>query len=210
MPILCSTRATLNPSVGHLDDEAREPTVAGRVRIGDREDRDEIGHGTLADEPLGAGDDVVVAVADGRGAGGSGIGARLGLGQGERDELLARCEAREPARLLVRGAREQDRQRAELLDGEDQPGRGARAAQLLDREADVQQLPAEAAVLDRERERQDVLRGEESAEVLRELGGSVDLGGTWRDALVGEDPDRVAEDALRLGEAVRWRPARLG
>ena len=65
-------------------------------------------------------------------------------------------------------------------------------------------------MLDRERQRQDVLRGEELAEVLGELCRPVDLRGPWRDTLVGEDPDRVAKVALRLGEAIGRRPARLG
>ena len=166
-----------------LDDEAREPAVAWAVRIGDREDRDEVRHGALADEPLRAGDHVVVAVADGARARGRGIGAGLGLGQGERDEVLAGRELREPACLLLRRPGEEQRQRRELLDREDQAGRGARAAELLDREADGQQVTAEAAVLDRERERQDVLRRQQLAEVLGELGRPVDLGRAWRDTI---------------------------
>ena len=65
-------------------------------------------------------------------------------------------------------------------------------------------------MLDRVRQGEDVLGGEELLEVLREGRGPVDLGGARRDPLVGEDLDCVAEVALRLGEAVRWRPARLG
>ena len=180
----------------HLDDEARQSPMARRVRIGHGEDRDELGDRALADEPLRARDDVVVAVADGRGAGRGGIGAGLGLGQRERDESLARGEAREPAGLLLRGAGEEQRQRAELLHGQDQPGRGARAAQLLDREADAQELATETAVLDRERQGEDVVRGEELLEVLREGRGPVDLGGSRGDPLVGKDPDGVTEVAL--------------
>ncbi len=99
----------------------------------------------------------------------------------------------------------------ELLDGEDQPGRGAGAAELLDRQADAQQLAAEAAVLDRERQREDVLGGEQLREVLRELAGPVDLGGARRDPLVGEDADRVAEDraAPRSGGTLATRSARM-
>ena len=100
---------------------------------------------------------VVVAVADGAGPRGRRVGAGLGLGQGEGDELLAAGELREPAGLLLGRAGDADRQRAELLDGEDQPGRRAGAAQLLDREADAEQVAAEAAVLLGERQRQDVL-----------------------------------------------------
>ena len=57
-------------------------------------------------------------------------------------------EVGEPARLLLGRARQEQRQRAELLDGEDQAGRGADAAELLDGQADREQVAAEAAVLD--------------------------------------------------------------
>ena len=45
--------------------------------------------------------------------------------------------------------------------------------------------------------------GEELADVLRELAGAIDLGGARRDPLVGQDADRVAEQRLLLGQAVR-------
>ena len=129
--------------------------------------------------------------------------ARLGLGQGERDEVLAARQLREPAGLLLVGAREGDRQRAQLLDREDQAGRGARPAELFDREADAQQLPAEAAVLLREREREDVVVGQELAEVLGELGGPVDVGRARGHPLVREHADGVAEHLVLLREAER-------
>ena len=107
-------------------------------------------------------------------------------------------------------AGEGDRQRAELLDGQDQAGRGARPAELLDGEADAQQLPAEAAVLDRERQREDVVVGEQPPHVLGELGRSVDLGGARGDPLVGEDADRVAEHLVLFGQAVGPRGSARG
>ena len=181
----------------------RQPAMAGRFRIGHREDRDQVGHRTVADEPLGPADHVVVAVADGAGAGGGDIGAGLGLGQGERDQGLPARQLREPAGLLLRRAGEQQRQRAELLDGQDQPGRGAGAAELLDGEADRQQLAAEAAVFLGKRQGQDVLGGEELAQVLGELAGPVDLRGAGRDPLVGELADGIAQELLLLGQPVR-------
>ena len=111
-------------------------------------------------------------------------------------------EVREPAVLLLVGAGEEERQRAELLDREDQAARRAGAADLLDREADGQQVAAEAAVLRRERQPEDVVGGEELLDVPRELGRPVDLGGPGRDLLVGQHPDRVAEHLLLLGQAV--------
>ena len=52
-----------------LDDEARQPGAARRlrVRVGDREDRQQVRHGAVADEAFRAREDVVVAVADGPG-----------------------------------------------------------------------------------------------------------------------------------------------
>ena len=95
-----------------LDDERAEAAMPGRFGIGDREDDDEVGDRAVADEPLRAIDDVVVAVADGARASGRDVRAGLGLGQGERDEVLAAGELREPAGLLVIGAGERDRQRS--------------------------------------------------------------------------------------------------
>ena len=68
---------------------------------------------------------------------GGDVGAGLRLGQGEGDELAAGGEIREPALLLLVGAGEEERQRRQLLDGEDQAARGADPADLLDREADA-------------------------------------------------------------------------
>ena len=108
----------------------------------------------------------------------------------------------QPAGLLLGRAAMDDRQRRQLLDREDEPGRGARAAELLDDEAHAQEVAAEPAVLDRERQGQDVLLREQVLEVPRELGRAVDLGGPGSDLLVGEDPHRVAQVALRVREAV--------
>ena len=183
--------------------------VAVGGRVGHREDRDEVGHRTLADEPLRAGQQVVVAVADRLGADGGHVRARLRLGQGERDELLPGRQPRDPAGLLLGGPAEEQRQRAELLDGEDEPGRGAGATELLDRQAQAEELAPEPTVLHRERQGQDVLGSQQLAQVLRELAGPVDLGGAWGDPFVGDDADGVAEEGLLLGQSIGGR-RRLG
>ena len=70
-----------------------------------------------------------------------------------------------------------------------------------------QEVAAQAAVLGRERQGEDVLGGQELAEILGELAGPVDLGGAGRDALVGEDADGVAQELLLLRQpvgAVGW------
>ena len=162
----------------------------------------EVGHRAVGDEPLGAGQDVVVAVADRPRADPGDVRACLCLGQGERDQLLARGKIGEPAGLLLVGADRDQRQRSELVDGQDQPGRRAGPAELFDRETDRQQLATEAAVLGRERQRQDVLRGQQLAEVLGEFAGPIRLGRPRGDTLVGENPDRVAKECLLLGQSV--------
>ena len=169
MPILCSIRVTAKPVGRDLDDEARSGVVPGsrRRRSVTAKTDDEVGDRAVADEPLRAVDDVVVAVAA---APSSGSAATS-----EPASASVRANAMRCSPLASFGNQrafcssvpgEGDRQRAELLDREDQAGRGARAAELLDREADAQQLPAEAAVLLGERQREDVLVGEQPAEVL--------------------------------------------
>ena len=60
-------------------------------------------------------------------------------------------------------------------------------------------------MLGRERQGQDVVVGEQSPHVLRELAGLVDLGGPRRDPLVGQDADGVAEHLVLVGQADRAR-----
>ena len=116
-------------------------------------------------------------------------------------EPLAGGEAREPAVLLLGRARDLDRDRPEGLDREDQARGGAGAADLLDGEAERQQVRAEAAVALLERDREDVVRREQPAHVLGPGGRPVDLGGARRDPLVGEHADGVAQELLLLGQA---------
>jgi hypothetical protein len=144
-----------------------------------------------------------VAVASGSSRGGGRVAPRLGFGQREGDERPAGREVGKPALLLLVGAGEDQRQGAQLLDREDQPARRARPADLFHGQRDREQLAAEAAVLGWERQPEDVVTGQELLDVPRELGGLVDRGRARRDLLVGEDPDRVAEHQLLLGQAVR-------
>ena len=85
----------------------------------------------------------------------------------------------------------------------DQARGRARAADLLDREAQREQVGAEAAVALRERDREDVVAREEPPDVVGPLGRPVDLGGPRGDLLVGQLADRVAQEDLLLGEADR-------
>ena len=95
-------------------------------------------------------------------------------------------EVRQPALLLLVGAGDLDRHRAELLDGEDEAARRAHAAELLDGEAQGQQVGAEAAVFLRERQRRRCPARRGGCDVVGPLGRPVDLGGAGRDRLVGQ------------------------
>ncbi|SKT64792.1 Uncharacterised protein [Mycobacteroides abscessus subsp. abscessus] len=66
-------------------------------------DDDEIGSRTVGDERLGAVDDPVVAVLDGRCLEGRQIGATRGLGHADRGDHLAATELGQPALLLLVG-----------------------------------------------------------------------------------------------------------
>ena len=185
--------------------------VAGR-----RDDHDEVGDRALADEALGPGDQVLVAVAHGARADRRGVGAGLGLGDGERDQLPPGGEVGDPALLLLVGPGDEERQGAQALDREDEAGRRAGAADLLDREAGGEEVAAEAAEPLGEVDGEDVVGREELLDVPRELGRPVDLGGARGDLLVGEVADGVAQEALLLGEhdhgggssVARWRCGR--
>ena len=75
------------------------------------------------------------------------VRAGAGLGQRVRGEPLARASRGRKRRLLLVGARELDRERAELLDREDQAARRADLRDLLDRDERQQRARADAAVL---------------------------------------------------------------
>ena len=195
-----------------LDEDRRQP-AAGLlgVRVGDGEHDHVVRDAAVADEPLGAVDHVLVAVTDGPRPDPRRIRAGVRLREREGDQLRARGEVRQPAVLLLRSARHLDRDRAQRLDGEDQARRRAHAADLLDREAQREQVPAQAAVALRERDREDVVVGEEAGgrppgtPPARSI-----VGGPRRDLLVGEHADGVPQEDLLLREADRAVVGRTG
>ena len=182
-----------------LDDEgAHAPVLA----VGHREHDVEVGDAGVRDPVLGAVDDPLVAVADGGRAHRGGVGAGLGLAQREGGRPLAGRAPRQQAVLELVGAEERDRQRAELLDHEDERARGARLGDLLDRDLEHDRAGARAAVLLVEGQGEDVLLGEELAHVPRVLAGGVDLGRARAHLVIDDLPDRVAEVLVLLREVV--------
>ena len=73
---------------------------------------------------------------------------------------------------------------------------------LLDRDLQHQRAGARAAVLLGERQGEDVLLGEEPADVPRVLARRVDVGRARADALVDDLTDRVPEVLVLLGQVV--------
>src|SRR5436190_1657434 len=177
----------------------------GGVPVGDGEERDPSRNGAVGDEPFRTRDDIGVAVANGARADTCNVGAGVGLGQGECGEMLAGREIRQPARLLLVAAKADDRQRPELVRREDQSRGRAGPTELLDSEADRQQLPTEPAVLGRERQCQDVLTGQQLTEVLGDLSGAVVVRGTRCDSLIGKRADGIAKEGLLLGQSIAGR-----
>ena len=98
-------------------------------------------------------------------------------------------------------ARDLDRDGPERLDRQDQPGRGARAAELLDREAQGQQVRAQPAVPLGERDAQDVVARQQPPDVLGPLGVPGSISAARGATRVGQLADRIAEEHLVLGEA---------
>ena len=100
--------------------------------------------------------------------------------------------------MQLLGAVELDRQRAELLDHQDQRCRRVGLGDLLDRHVQHQRAGAGAAVLLLERQPEDVLLGQQLAQVVRVLGPLVHLGRARRDPLLRDLADRVAEVQILL------------
>ena len=103
----------------------------------------------------------------------AGIGARLGLGQPERAEALAGAQPRQPLPLLLLGAEQVDRLRAERgVRAQRDRDRGVDARQLLDRERVGERVGAAAAVLLGERDAHQAQLAELAHDLVREAPSS--------------------------------------
>jgi hypothetical protein len=131
--------------------------------VADREHDVEVGDTGVGDPALGVVDDPLVAVTAGGGAHRRGIRSGVGLRQAEGRGPLAGRAPRQETPLEVVGTEQRDRQRAELLDHQDQRDRRRRLRQLLDGHLLHQGAGAGAAVLRGERQCEDVVVGEQAA-----------------------------------------------
>ena len=197
-----------------LDDEARQVAMTAAARVGHGEDRDEVGHAALADEPLRAVDDVVVTVPDRLRGDRARVRPGAGLGQRERDERLAGGQVGQPARLLVGRPGHHDRQRGELVDGEDEPGRRAARLSCLDRQAGPSADRRRARRTGRVRQGRGcpgwpaLLERPMGTRPSRSISAA-----RGRDPLAGDHPDGVAQLALLVGQPegrCRTRPPLTG
>ena len=151
-----------------LDDERAHPLPTAGGRIGQGEDGHDVRHRAVGDESLRPVEDVLVTVARGPHPVRGHIRAGGGLGQGEGDQPLAAGESREVSVLLLVGAGQEDRQRAELLDDRDQAGRRVGASDLLDEDRLRDRVEVRPAVTLLEARAEQVLLGQEVLEVVRE------------------------------------------
>jgi hypothetical protein len=120
--------------------------VAGvPVRLG--VDRVPVRVAAVGDEALGAVDDVLVALADGRGAHAGDIGAGVRLGQAERGELEVLGEHSEVLLLELLGAADRERGGGQAVGAERRRDARAAPAELLLDDATVEVGRARTAVL---------------------------------------------------------------
>ena len=145
----------LEPGRVRLDQEAADAAVRG-LRVGLREHGVELRHARVRDEPLGAVEDVLVAVAACRRQHRRRVAPRPRLGQRVGRQPLPGGESRNVACFLLLRAVEVERDRAESLHREDQAGRRADLRQLLDRDEQHQRAGPGATVALLEREGKDL------------------------------------------------------
>ena len=201
IPIFGSMPPDLEPRRARLDEE-RGDACMPRLGIGLGEDRVQVGDSGVRDEALGPfrtysspWRSAVVRIA-------AESDPEPGSVERIRAQPLPARELREVAPLLLLVAGQLEPERAELLHGEDEPGRRADLGDLLDRDEHHQRPGARTAVLLLEGKPEDVVLAEQLDHVPRELGGLVDLLGARRDTLARERADEVADLALLVGQRV--------
>ena len=173
------------------------------VLAGDRGDRHaarDVG-ARVGDELLGAVHHPLAVLERGAGVGVAGVGAGLRLGQAEGGQLLPAAELRQPVVLLLVGAPEVDRHRAERgVGGHRDRHRGVDPRQLLDRQRVGERVGAAAAVLLGEGDAHQPELAHLRDELVGEGLGAVELLGDRRDLLAGEVADGVAQQPLLVGQ----------
>jgi len=152
---------------GPLLDDERRYAACPATGLGDREDGVQCRDSAVGVPLLLAVEDVDVPVTLGAGGHRSRVRSGLLLREPERDELLSRRDAGEPALLLLVGPPDEDGERPQGVHGEGDSHAAASARELLDHDAQVEHTAAHPAIL---------LRNPD-AEQSRLLDGLLDLPG---------------------------------
>ena len=181
------------------------------VRVGHGEDDDQVGHGAVADEPLAAVDDVVVAARRGPSCAAAAASDPASASVSAKAMSCSPLASAGNQRACCSGVP------ASVI-GSDPSSWTARMSPVVAQarlscstaRQTVRSSPPSPPCSVRERQGQDVVIGQQPAQVLGELAGAVDLGGTRRDPLVGQHADGVAEHLVLLAEAVGARGAVRG
>ena len=155
----------------------------------------------VGDELLRAVDHPLAVLEPGAGPDVAGVGAGLGLGEPEGAELAPRAEVGQQLALLLLGAEQVDRLRAERgVRGHRDRDRGVDPGQLLDRERVGERVAAPAAVLLGERDPHQAELAHLRDQLVGERLRAVELLGDGRDLVAGEVADGVAQQPLLVGE----------
>ena len=156
--------------------EAGNPFGGRRIRVGTREDHEDVGHRSVGDVTLGAVDDPAVAVTHRTRLQPGRIGAGVGLGERERRGPLPRRHLRQIRRLLLVVRRQHQHVAGDAVVGaEHRAERRGGVAELEDEPRLLLHRQPEAAVLlgQREAEKSHVCSG--FAHPLRDLVAVLDL-----------------------------------
>ena len=191
--------AEVEALVALLDDERRDVAAALAVGVGNREHGVELRLAGVGDPRLLAVEEVVVAVLGRPGAHGGGVRTGLALGQAVGEHRLAARHGRQVLALDLLAAPEDDRHRAELVDGRDERGRAAHPRDLLDDDAGRERVGPHTVVLLGDVRRVEV-GGDEGVERLaREPALLVDLGGVGGDLALADRANGLAQRLVVLG-----------
>ena len=181
-----------------------------RRRVGLREHRVEVRDPCVRDEALRAVEDVLVAVAPRLRAHRCGIRAGAGLGQRVGGDPLSARDLGQETVLLLLGARKPQRERAQLLHGEDEPHRRIGLGDLLHGDEQHQRPRIRPSVALVEGEPEDLVLAQELDHVPREVARLVDLGRAGSDSLTRQGADELADLTLFLGKRVPRHTSILG
>src|SRR5581483_342022 len=184
-----------------VEHERAHAARAGRAPVGAREEEERARMARVRDPLLRAGDAPAVAVRLGARPQSPRVRARLGLGERERTEVLAACERRHEARLLLVGAEREQRQRGRARVHRNRDADACvRARELLEDEHVRQEVGAGAAVLLRHARPHEAELRELTEELAREATLAVPLGGMRLDLVAGELPGELLDLLLLRAE----------